>query len=60
MRIRVALTAFALLLHSTAFAQSKKSVAVLNFDYSTVQSGVAAIFGTNQDVGQGVADLVVE
>ena len=34
--------------------------AILNFDYSTVQSGVAAIFGTNQDVGKGVADLMVE
>jgi curli biogenesis system outer membrane secretion channel CsgG len=43
-----------------AFGQAKKSVAVLNFDYSTVQSGVQAIFGTNQDVGKGVADLIVE
>src|SRR5205085_3062468 len=45
----------------TAFgADQKKSVAILNFDYSTVQSGVAAIFGTNQDIGKGVADLLVE
>lgn len=45
----------------TAFgADQKKSVAILNFDYSTVQSGVAAIFGTNMDVGKGVADLLVE
>jgi curli biogenesis system outer membrane secretion channel CsgG len=52
---------FLLLAGSTAaFAQNKKSVAVLNFDYSTVQSGVQAIFGTNQDVGKGVADLIVE
>lgn len=41
-------------------ADQKKAVAILNFDYSTVQSGVAAIFGTNQDVGKGVADLLVE
>lgn len=41
-------------------ADAKKSVAVLNFDYATVQSGVAAIFGTNQDIGKGVADLLVE
>ena len=46
---------------SVAFAaDQKKSIAILNFDYSTVQSGVAAIFGTNQDVGKGVADLMVE
>ena len=38
----------------------EKAVAILNFDYSTVQSGVAAIFGTNQDIGKGVADLLVE
>jgi curli biogenesis system outer membrane secretion channel CsgG len=41
-------------------ADQKKSIAILNFDYSTVQSGVAAIFGTNQDIGKGVADLLVE
>lgn len=46
---------------SLAFgADQKKSIAILNFDYSTVQSGVAAIFGTNQDIGKGVADLLVE
>ena len=46
---------------SGAFAaDQKKSIAILNFDYSTVQSGVAAIFGTNQDIGKGVADLLVE
>jgi curli biogenesis system outer membrane secretion channel CsgG len=48
------------LLAGQCLGQQKKRVAVMNFDYSTVQSGVAAIFGTNQDVGKGVADLVVE
>jgi curli biogenesis system outer membrane secretion channel CsgG len=41
-------------------AQQKKRVAVLNFDYSTVQSYVTSIFGGNNDVGKGVADLLVE
>jgi curli biogenesis system outer membrane secretion channel CsgG len=41
-------------------AQQKKRVAVMNFDYATVQSGVSAIFGTNQDVGKGIADLLVD
>lgn len=46
---------------SVAFgADQKKTIAILNFDYSTVQSGVAAIFGTNQDVGKGIADLLVD
>jgi len=46
-----------------AFAQqapAKKRVAVLNFDYGTVQSSVAAIFGSNVDVGKGVSDLLVQ
>ena len=41
-------------------AQQKKRVAVMNFDYATVQSGVAALFGSNQDVGKGIADLLVD
>ncbi|HYL12291.1 MAG TPA: CsgG/HfaB family protein [Terriglobales bacterium] len=40
--------------------QPKKRVAVLNFEYGTVQSSVAAIFGTNQDVGKGISDLLVQ
>jgi curli biogenesis system outer membrane secretion channel CsgG len=41
------------------WAQSKKRVAVLNFDYATVRSSVAAVFGTDTDVGKGIADLLV-
>jgi len=37
----------------------KKRVAVLNFDYATVMTEVAAVFGTNQDVGKGISDLLV-
>ncbi|HSA93121.1 MAG TPA: CsgG/HfaB family protein [Terriglobales bacterium] len=40
-------------------APPKKRVAVMDFDYATVQSGVAAIFGTNVDVGKGIADILV-
>ncbi|MCX6632980.1 MAG: curli production assembly protein CsgG, partial [Candidatus Solibacter sp.] len=43
-----------------AGAQQKKRVAVMNFDYATVQSGVAAMFGTNQDIGKGIADILVD
>jgi curli biogenesis system outer membrane secretion channel CsgG len=45
---------------ATAFAQQKKRVAVLNFDYGTVQSSVVALFGGNVDVGKGVSDLIVQ
>lgn len=40
-------------------AQQKKRVVVLDFDYATVQSYVNSIFGSNQDVGKGVSDLLV-
>jgi curli biogenesis system outer membrane secretion channel CsgG len=45
---------------SIAQAQTKTRVAVMNFDYATVQSNVSAIFGTNQDIGKGIADLLVD
>jgi curli biogenesis system outer membrane secretion channel CsgG len=44
----------------TAQAQQKKRVAVMNFDYATVRSTVASIFGTDQDVGKGITDLLVD
>jgi len=43
----------------TAQAQ-KKRVAVMNFDYSTVQTSVTGLFGSDQDVGKGIADLLVD
>ena len=45
---------------SPSAAQQKKRVAVFNFDYGTVHSGIASIFGTDVDVGKGIADLLVE
>src|SRR5437764_12153507 len=56
---RIASFVLCLALVSGASAQQKKRVAVMNFDYATVQSGVAALFGSNQDVGKGIADLLV-
>jgi curli biogenesis system outer membrane secretion channel CsgG len=49
-----------LILAPVCTAQQKKRVAVMNFDYGTVRSGVAAIFGTDQDVGKGISDLLVQ
>ena len=56
LRILVILVAFA----STAAAQQKKRVAVFDFDFSTVQTNSAAVFGTNVDIGKGISDLIVE
>ena len=55
LKLLVLVLAFA----STCAAQGKKRVAVMDFDYATVQSGVAGVFGTNVDVGKGIADLIV-
>ena len=38
----------------------KKRVAVMNFDYAAVSTSVTQIFGTNQDIGKGIADLLVD
>jgi curli biogenesis system outer membrane secretion channel CsgG len=41
-------------------AAAKKRVAVMNFDYGTVRNYVSSIFGSDQDVGKGVSDLLVQ
>jgi curli biogenesis system outer membrane secretion channel CsgG len=55
--LRFALTC--LLVVSPCLAQ-KKRVAVLNFEYGTVRSNAQAIFGTDQDVGKGISDMLVQ
>jgi curli biogenesis system outer membrane secretion channel CsgG len=44
---------------SVSSAQKKKRVAVMNFDYATVHSVVMSIWGADQDIGKGIADLLV-
>ncbi len=46
-------------LHS-AGAQDRKRVAVMNFDYATVRTNVNTLFGGDQDVGKGIADILVD
>ncbi|MGA2723864.1 MAG: CsgG/HfaB family protein [Bryobacteraceae bacterium] len=55
-----AVLVFVLAALATAQAQQKKRVAVMNFDYATVRSQVASIWGTDQDVGKGITDLLVD
>lgn len=45
---------------SVSHAQQKKRVAVMNFDYSTVHTSVMAIWGSDQDIGKGISDLLVD
>ncbi|MGH7538356.1 MAG: CsgG/HfaB family protein, partial [Gemmatimonadales bacterium] len=42
-----------------AQAPSKRRVAVLDFDYATVHQWVLEIFGSDQDIGKGIADMLV-
>ena len=41
-------------------AQSKKSVAIEPFQYSTVMTDVQAVFGTQVDIGKGISALLVK
>src|SRR5512147_1555525 len=57
----LSLCAVLVLLSVSGFAADrKKRVAVFDFDYSTVRTGVAAIFGTDIDVGKGISALLVK
>ncbi len=38
----------------------KKRVAVFDFDYATVRTNSAALFGSDVDIGKGMADLLVK
>ena len=51
-----------LALATTLSAQStprKARIAVMDFDYATVQSASSAMFGSNVDVGKGITDLLI-
>jgi curli biogenesis system outer membrane secretion channel CsgG len=58
---KVVLNSFlSLALAAPGFAQAAKHrVAVMDFNYATVRTSVQAIFGSDQDVGKGIVDLLV-
>src|SRR6202043_1081426 len=45
--------------HSQVAPKRRPRVAVMDFDYATVQTVSAAVFGTNVDIGKGIVDLLV-
>lgn len=42
-----------------AQAPTKRRIAVLDFDYATVHQYVYDVFGSDQDIGKGIADMLV-
>jgi curli biogenesis system outer membrane secretion channel CsgG len=60
MRRSTVILLLAAALVSTVAAQQRKRIAVLDFDYATVRSEASSIFGTDRDLGKGIADLIVE
>ncbi|HUK88372.1 MAG TPA: CsgG/HfaB family protein [Terriglobales bacterium] len=56
----VAVVLLGSLLAAAQQAPRKKRVAIMDFDYGTVHSSVAALFGTDVDVGRGMTDLLVK
>jgi curli biogenesis system outer membrane secretion channel CsgG len=40
-------------------AARKKRIAIMDFDYATVRSNSAAVFGTDIDIGRGITDMLV-
>ncbi len=44
---------------SAQAASHKPRIAILDFDYATVQTASSAIFGTDVDIGKGITNLLV-
>ncbi len=60
---RVAVTLLSLGIAASVLAaqevQPKRRVAVLDFDYATVHEWVTDLFGSDVDIGKGIADMMV-
>jgi curli biogenesis system outer membrane secretion channel CsgG len=57
---RVAVSGVIFLTFLSIAEAQKKRVAVMNFDYAAVTTSVTQLWGTNQDVGKGIADMLVD
>ena len=59
MSVLLAFSATLALLPASARPRRKPRVAVLDFDYATVQSSTSAMLGSNVNVGKGITDLLI-
>ena len=57
--VLAAMAAGALAPSAGAQAKRRPRLAILDFDYATVQSYSQALFGTNVDIGKGITNLLV-
>jgi curli biogenesis system outer membrane secretion channel CsgG len=55
-----ALTLLGAVLSTIPLAAQKPKVTVMDFGYGTVKTSVQAYFGTDQDIGKGISDLLVQ
>ena len=60
MRRKILILCVLLLTVAFSAEAQKKRVAVMDFDYATVRSTVAQLFGGDKDVGKGIADMLVD
>ncbi len=58
--VRVVVVVLVASLLAQAADARKKRIAIMDFEYGTVRGAVAAIFGTDVDVGRGIRDLLVK
>src|SRR5277367_5189761 len=58
--ISLAVSAVAQAPQGTPPTGRKKRVAVFDFDYATVKTNSAALFGSDVDIGKGISDLLVK
>jgi curli biogenesis system outer membrane secretion channel CsgG len=52
-------TTLAVAAQAQTASKRRPRIAVMDFDYATVQTVSASVFGTNVDVGKGIVDLLV-
>ena len=56
---KFALLSLGVALTALPAAAQKPKVAIMDFGYATVKTSVAAIFGTDEDIGKGISDLLI-
>src|SRR5690242_11528469 len=59
MKTLILAVGFAVIAVLPAHSQEKKRIAVLDFEYQTVHQYVYDVFGSDVDIGKGIANMLV-